>query len=232
MSAKIVFDTKEEIREDLRDKAKEVDGKFELDAKGVLDKNTELLGKNSTLTYKVEELDSTVTELKKSSKIPAGQKIVAENVAELGEAALAAGLVKDEMPTLKSSKDDLQKKIDGYENEKVVSEVAAANGFNNRFVLAAKDKGLKFEKSIEKVDGKDIDVWNILGADNSKTKVKDFLESDAYFKEFADTFTDAGTGKAYPPQTSDKSKVAPVAGVAAVKQKLNSRYADAPATQK
>jgi hypothetical protein len=45
MPAKIVFDSVDEVPENLRDKAKEVDGKFEMDAKGVLDKNAQLLAK-------------------------------------------------------------------------------------------------------------------------------------------------------------------------------------------
>ncbi|MCY7375992.1 MAG: hypothetical protein LH472_08480 [Pyrinomonadaceae bacterium] len=188
MSAKIVFDTKEEIREDLRDKAKEIDGKFELDAKGILSKNTELLGKNTALADKVEELESANAELKKSSKMPAGQKLVAADVAELGEAAQTAGLSTDEMPTLKTAAADLQKQIDGFAQEKVIAEVAANLGFNNRFILAARDKGLRFEKTQETADGKAVEVWNVKGEGDTKTKVEEFLKTDGYFKEFAETF--------------------------------------------
>lgn len=212
MSIKIIADSLTDFPDQLRSEAKEVDGKYELDGAGVLKKNSELLGKNAKLTTRAEEAEAakesseaTAREWKSKANIPNGQKLVADDVAELGEAALDAKISKDEMPTLKTAAADLQSKIDAYEGEKVIGEVAQSLGFNNRFILAAKDKGLKFEKTTEKVDGKDVGVWNVVGAGDAKTKVDEFLKTDGYFKEFAPTFTDDKTsGFQYPHQTSDR----------------------------
>lgn len=195
MSIKIIADSRDDFPENIRSEAKEVDGKYELDGAGVLKKNKELLGKNATLVARAEEAEAAkdaaeaaAQEWKGKAKIPSGQKLVAEDVAELGEAAKAAELTKDEMPTLKTAKADLQGKIDTFEGEKVIGEIALAKNLNNRWQVMAKDKNLKFEKTTEKVDGKDAFDYVVLNADGTKTKVEDFNKTDGYFKEFAETF--------------------------------------------
>ena len=215
---KIIFDTKNEIPEHLRNQVTEnTDGKFEIDAKGVLDKNKELLKDNSklretneSLTADLETAKTTATEWKGKAKLPAGHKIVADDVADLGEAAKEAGLLKDEMPTLKTSKEDLQKQIDSLKGEKVIDEVAKANKLNNRFKLTAKDKGWKFESATEKdADGKDKTVWNHIGADGAKTKVETFFETDEYAKEFYPTFKEESDGNTWVNQESGKDAKPP-----------------------
>ena len=195
MSLKIIADSKNELPEHLQSQAEEVDGKFQVDGDGIVKKNKELLKDNSTLRAKNEELTADADtakadrdEWKGKAKIPNGSKIVTDEIAELGEAAKSAEIGKDEMPTLKGAKADLQKRIDSFENEKVIAEVAATKGLNKRFVLAAQDKGWKFEKTTEKVGDKDVEDFVVLNADGTKPKIDDFLKTDAYAKEFADTF--------------------------------------------
>ncbi len=230
MSIKIIADSRDEFPENLRSEAKEVEGKFEINGDGVIKKNKELLGKNATLLTRAEEAeaakeaaDAQATEWKGKARIPTGQKLVAEDVAELGEAAKEAGLVAGEMPTLKTAKADLQSEIDGLKGEKVIDEVAKTYGFNNRFVLAAKDKNLKFEKTTEKIDEKDTDVWQVLGADNTKIKVDDFLKTDGYFKEFADTF--AAEQKKDGVQLAGQRSANDGKTIPAAQATINSRYA-------
>lgn len=232
MSIKIIADSLTDFPDQLRSEAKEVDGKFELDGAGVLKKNSELLGKNAKLTSRAEEAeaakdasDANAQEWKGKAKIPTGHKVVAQDVAELGEAAKAAEISKDELPTLKGAKADLQSKIDAFEGEKVISDVAQSLGFNNRFAAMAKDKNLKFEKTTEKVDGKDVDVWNVVGSDNSKTKVGDFIKQDAYFKEFADTFAsaDKSGGKRYLGQESGQDRQSSATKFDAIEREVKER---------
>jgi hypothetical protein len=204
---KIIFESDEKnlIPEHLQGEAKEVDGKFELDAAPVLKKNKELLGKNATLTTRAEEAEAAKEvaeaardEWKGKAKIPDGQKVVPEDVAELGTAAKEAGLVKDEIPTLKTAKADIEAQLEAVKGERVVEEVAKANELNEKFVELAKDKGLKFEKKLEKVDEKDVDVWYVVGEKDSKpenTKLDDFFEKDAFFSKFAGDFTNSGEGE-------------------------------------
>jgi len=105
---------------------------------------------------------------------------------------------------LKTANEDLQKQIDSFNAEKTIDEVANANNFNDRFKRLAKEKSLQFEKTTEKVDGKDVDVWNVKGEADAKTKVSDFITTDPFFKDFADTFTadKSGDGKHYVGQES------------------------------
>jgi hypothetical protein len=189
MSAKIVFDTKGEIPEHLRESASEVDGKFELDASGVLGKNKELLGNNKTLTSENQRLNNEVARLQ-SSALPEGKVAVDPEIEKFGNAVKNAGLKISEIPTLKTKADELQKQIDSFATEKDVDAVAEAKGYNGKFKAMAKKQGLKFEKVTETVDGKPVDKWFVVGADNAKTDVENFLKTDSFFKEFADTFAD------------------------------------------
>jgi hypothetical protein len=214
MSIKIIADSLTDFPENLRSEAKEVEGKFELDGAGVLRKNSELLGKNAKLNARAEEAEAAkdaaeavVQEWKGKAKIPAGQRLVAEDVAELGEAAKAAEISKDEMPTLKTAKADLQSKIDAFEGEKVIAEVVGAENLNELFKRDAREKGLKFEKQTTTVDGKAVDTWFVKGEADAKTKVSDFLQSDEFFKVGNYATSGDGKGLPYPHQTPDRGNV-------------------------
>lgn len=178
---KIIFDTKDEIPESLRAQVVEVDGKFELDAKGVLDKNKELLADNSKLKTDKANLETQVTELKtKSPDVPRGHRIVALDIAELGEAAKGAGLVKDELPTLKTTVSDLQSKIAERDADEINAKVAAvAKKDLAAWREHAKANGLRFEQRDE--GGKaDFAVFK-KGADGKEveTKLGDYVKTSA-----------------------------------------------------
>ncbi|HXG86524.1 MAG TPA: hypothetical protein VNI84_21075 [Pyrinomonadaceae bacterium] len=215
MSIKIIADGRDEFPENLRSEAKEVDGRFELDGAGVLKKNSELLGKNAKLTTRAEEAeaakessDATAKEWKSKANIPVGQKLVADDVAELGEAALAAKITKDEMPTLKTAASDLQSRIDAFEGEKVIGEVVRAEKLNELFTRDARVKGLKFEKQTATVDGKVLDTWFVKGEADAKTRVDEFLKTDEFFKVGNYAAADAGkSGFQYPEQKPDRANV-------------------------
>jgi hypothetical protein len=66
MAARIIFDSLDEVPESLKDKAKEKDGKFEMDAKGVIDKNTQLLAKVAAHKAVKDELDALKAKLGES----------------------------------------------------------------------------------------------------------------------------------------------------------------------
>lgn len=197
---KIIFDKKSEIPEHLQADATEIDGdKWELDAAPILKKNKELLGKNATLTTRAEEAEAAkdaaeaqAADWKGKAKIPDDQKLVAKDIAELGEAAKEAGLVVDEMPTLKTAKADLEGQLEVVKGERLIEEVAKANQLNEKFVELAKDKKLKFEKKVEKdEEQKDVDAWYVVGEKDGKpenTKLETFFETDPFFSKFADTF--------------------------------------------
>jgi hypothetical protein len=239
MSIRIIFDSKREIPDHLQSQAEEKDGKFELDGSGVINKNKELLADNSTLrqtnldlTADKEAAEASAKDWKGKAKLPAGHKVVSEDVAELGEAAKAAELQKDELPTLKTAKVDLQKQIDEFQGEKTLDEVAKANGYNARFIKLAREKGLKFEKATEKVNGTDTDVWNVLDAEGKKSKVSDFVTTDDYFKDFAETFTDtaAPNTRRFAAQQPDKSRQ-PVNKYDAIEQEVKEKQRVAPQAQ-
>lgn len=127
-----------------------------------------------------------------TKQLPAGKIAVDPEIEELGTAAKTAGLIVTEIPTLKTKADDLQKVIDAGTAEKLIDEVAKANGLNEKFVELAKDKNLKFEKKTEKVDDEDTDVWYVVNEKDGATekqKLETFLEKDSFFSKFADTFT-------------------------------------------
>ncbi len=155
----------------------------------VVKKNKELLGTNSTLTSQNNELLHEKVRLETSS-LPEGKVAVEPEIEKLGNAAKAANLKASEIPALSEKVNTLQTQIDSFGIEKTIDEVASDNKYNARFKQLAKEKGLKFEKGTEKVDGKEMQVWNVVGENNVKSKISDFLTTDSFFKEFADTFTD------------------------------------------
>ncbi|MET0754051.1 MAG: hypothetical protein ABWZ66_11785 [Pyrinomonadaceae bacterium] len=133
------------------------------------------------------------------SQLPAGKVAVDPEIETLGNAAKAAELKAEDIPGLKTKADELQEVIDDGKDEKLIDEVAKANGLNEKFVELAKDKKLKFEKKVEKdEEQKDVDVWYHVGEKDGKpenTKLDDFFEKDEFFSKFADTFTDSGEGE-------------------------------------
>lgn len=206
---KIIFENNEKdlIPENLKNAAKELeDGTFELDAKGILKKNKELLRDNASLEAKVETAESKAEtaearakEWKSKANLADDKRIVDADVAELGEAAKTAGVEIAEIPTLKTASVDLQKQIDSLKGEKTLQDVAGDLKLNKRFVLAAQDKGWKFEKVGEGEEA----VWNHVDGEK-KTPVDEFFKTDTYAKEFADTFTDAESGNQWVQQESGK----------------------------
>lgn len=188
MSIKIIADSRDEFPENLRSEAKEVEGKFEINGDGVIKKNAELLGKNAKLSTRAEEAeaakeaaDARAKEWKGKAAIPAGQKIAPEDVVELGEAAKEAGLAKDELPTLKTAKADLQNKLDAIDEQKIRSDAAASVGkkFEN-FDDHATAKNLKLSRKTEKQGDKDVDYYVVIGKDSegkdTETRISDYVK--------------------------------------------------------
>jgi hypothetical protein len=126
-----------------------------------------------------------------ANQLPSGKVAVDPEIETLGNAAKTAELKVEEIPTLKTKADDLQKVIDEGKAEKLIDEVAKANGMNEKFVELAKDKKLKFENKTEKIDDEDIVVTYVVkekDGTTEKQKLGEFLEKDSFFSKFADTF--------------------------------------------
>jgi len=188
MSIKIIADTKDEFPENLRSQAEEIDGKFQIDGNGLINKNKELLRDLSKINTKIETLEADrdaaraeATEWKGKAKLPASHKIVPDDVAELGEAAKEAGLVKDELPTLKTAKEDLQSKLDSIGEQTLREQAAKSVGkrFEN-FDDHATAKNLKFSKKTEKDGDKGVDYFVVIGKDaegkDTETKLVDYVK--------------------------------------------------------
>lgn len=236
MPIKIIADSRTELPEHLQGEAKEVDGgKFEVSADGIIKKNKELLGKNASLQTRAEEAEAakeaaeaSAKEWKGKANIPAGQKLVSDEVAELGEAAKTAEIGKDEMPTLKTAKADLQKQIDDAANEKTIAEVAKATG---RDVESLKEhvaaKGLKFETKEETVDGKNVVKFIAVRQDGDaevKTDATEYFEKTASHVKLAES---EQSGFQYPRQKPDNQSNSKVPAAQAT---INSRYGKTIAT--
>jgi len=164
------------------------------------------------------------------NQLPAGKVAVDIEIETLGNAAKAAELTVEEIPTLKTAKTDLEGQLEAVIGERLIEEVAKANGLNEKFVELAKDKKLKFEKKVEKdEEQKDIDVWHVVGEKDGKpdnTKLDKFFETDSFFSKFADTFVsseggEGGNGtKQWVSQESGKGGK----GTSGATQTINNRY--------
>lgn len=203
MSAKIIFDSKDEIPENLRSQATETDGKWELDAKGVLSKNKELLGKNARLISDLEEANAAkeaaqinANEWKGKAKLPVGKVIVEKEIAELGETAKNAAISKDDIPNLKS-------KIEGYEkaeSEKqalsVREEAGKFLGYQNTNAFARLAKDLEITR-----DGA---AFNIKVGTETKSLTKDFVEKHEAFAPFLSSLNEKQKKTPFPEKETEK----------------------------
>jgi hypothetical protein len=214
---KIIFDAteKKDIPEHLLSQAKELEGGgWELDAKGVLSKNKELLKDNAKLGEKVSDLEAAKEAAEESAKewkgkanIPADKQIVDKEVAELGEAAKAAQIFKDEMPTLKTKADDLQAKLDARDAEAINTKVAEMSGKDAQaWREHATANNLRYEKRTEKVDNEDKEYFVVFkkGEDGTETEAKlsDYLTSSAAHVKDAEDAVQKKSGVQFPVQKS------------------------------
>lgn len=181
---KIIFDTRNEIPEHLQAEAKEMeDGKFELDASGVLNKNKELLSTNATLKRRAEDAetakaaaDAERDEYKTKPNIPKGQRLVSIEDAELVSVVKAEGLTKESIPELKKSSE----KLSAIEMERINEKVSDAIGKERQAWLDhSRANNLRFDTRKETVDGKEQEYFVVLGADNSETKLTDYVAAKA-----------------------------------------------------
>ncbi len=156
-----------------------------------------LKGQITTLTNQANDLQQKLT-IAETKNLPQGMVAVAPEIKELGEAAKQAEIDKDEMPTLKTAKADLEKEINSLKGEKVFDEAADALGWKRaEFKRLAKDLNIVAEdvkdgdETVKKffVAGKD--------SDNKETKIE--LPEDENFKPFLSVLENGG-GKPYPYQ--------------------------------
>lgn len=192
----IIFDTKDEIPTNLQSGAKHLeDGKYELDASGVLNKNSELLGKVKDLSADAKSLETENQRLNsevnrlKSSSLADGMVAVEPEIEKLGNAAKKAELKLSEIPTLKTAKDEADAKLNNILSKEVIQTAADATGLNKLFVTMASDKNLQIETKTEKDDkGADITKFYQVAENGSKTALDEFLKTDSFFAQFAETF--------------------------------------------
>ncbi len=197
MSAKIIFDSKNEIPEHLQSQATEVDGKWELDASGVLNKNKELLGKNAKLAREKEEAEAAkeaaeadATEWKGKAKIPSGQTLVAKDVAELGAAVKESGLSKDEIAKLKTENDEFKSKAAESQGLEIRREAAKYLGYTNEDAFARLAKDVQITK-----DG---DKFTVKVGDESKPLTKEFVEKHETFVPFLSSLSEKPKNTPFP----------------------------------
>lgn len=224
--------TESEITDDLKGAyTLGADGRYKLndlsDDHTLIVAQTEVNTKAEARQQQIDALTASVGNLErerdeyKAKAIPQGFRAVKAKIAELGEAAENAGYTKEEIQTLKTQAAELQQQIDGLKSEKVIETVAGVKNFNNRFKIAAREKGLQFENATEKVDGKDVEKWFVVGSEGAKTDLDEFLKTDEYFKEFADTFQ---TQNAQPPKFGNSPDPKPI-GAATDTEKENAAKA-------
>jgi len=177
--------------------------------------------------------------------MPDGKIAVDPDVEELGNAAKAAGLKTADISTFKTKADEfqgkideLQGKLDAGEYDKTLASVAEDHGLNNKFVKLAQEKNLKFESRTEKGEGdEEATVWDVVvdkgEGKTEKQFVGDFIEKDAFFSEFADTFSDSENGqktenggKKWVKQSSGKNEKS----VPGAQKTIDSRYGGTVAT--
>jgi hypothetical protein len=218
MSIKIIADSKDEFPEHLRSQAEETDGKFQIDANGLINKNKELLKDLSKLNSKIETLtadkETAVAERdewKGKAKIPSGHKIVAADVAELGEAAKQANLVKDELPALKTKADELQAKLAERDAEAINAKVAEASGKDPQaWREHAAANRLRYEPRKEKIGDEEQEFFVVFrpGDDGKETEAKlaDYLTANAAHVKDAQ---ERKSGVQYPVQMSAKKNLTP-----------------------
>lgn len=198
---KIIFDSKNEIPEHLRDDAKEVDGKFELDAKGVLDKNKELLKDNKKLKLDNESLqaekeaaEDAVTEAKSKVNIPRGKRLVDADVAELGEAAKTASLSSSDISNLKTKVDEFEREKKEEEVKNLKTRAFNSAGISNTDLALSLRQSDDLEFESEMKDGKEI-FYRVVEKDGKKEKM---LFDNNYVKSldgFKDVFAQLSTTK-------------------------------------
>lgn len=217
MSAKIVFDTKEEIPEHLQPSAAAVEGKWQLDAAGVLNKNIELLSKIGQTKKLQAELDTLRTvkdnlereiEEAKAKTLPAGYRAVTKEVAALGAAAKTAGYAApDEIVQTKARIAQFEQAQKEQTERAVKSKALKLAGVEDEeaFFALKQSDALQFE--FETVDGKEkpFVVTETNGQKEKKAFDRKFLEEAEGFKTVVPVlFNTAKEGNIWGRQESGK----------------------------
>lgn len=181
MSVKIIYDNYKEIPEDLQSKATEVDGKWEMDAAGLLGKNSELLKNLKQANASNEKLSEAVETLK--------TQILTPNKVAVDKREFDALAAENEAFKTLGAFDEIKPKVEGYDDLKIqagqaVKDRALQSAGVNDLAGARQFKSydeLDFEAEIK--DGKEI-FYRVATDDKGKAVktafVADSLKTDAF----------------------------------------------------
>lgn len=138
------------------------------------------------LTTERNNLKAEVEEMKAKPHVPAGQRLVRKEIAELGEAAQSAGWSKDELPNAKTELETLKsEKVRASRNETRAKAAKAAGLSAEKFTTLAEseDFEIEFEKVTE--GGKEVEKPFAVTKDADGKPVKaafpEFVEKHAKF---------------------------------------------------
>lgn len=144
---------------------------------------TDLTNQKTVLERKNQELST--------KGVPEGYEAVPKDEAELGKAAKAQGLTKEQIPQMKTENEQYKQKEETEKQVKFYEEVAGDEsvGMNPAaFAKLALQEKLKIEKVVEKIDGKDSTKYVVVEKDGDggekKTNVKDFADKSPAFEPF------------------------------------------------
>lgn len=130
----------------------------------------------------VGNLEREVSEAR-AKTVPHGCRAVSVEIADLGSAAKASGISKDELSTLKTRIETFEReKAEATENE-IRALVADSLGLRREtFSEHAAAKGLKFAERREKVDGKDVSYFVLLNENGSEAeRAGDYVKTKAAY---------------------------------------------------
>jgi chromosome segregation ATPase len=250
---KTFYTNEAEIPENLKGAYELKNGRYELtaleDDHPVLSTNKSLTNEQARLKREREaaqaerdNLKAEIEELKTKPHVPAGQRLVPKEIAELGEAAKQAGITKDEAPQLKTKLIDYERKEQQATRDTARAKAAAASGFNaDKFnkLAAREDFEVESEKATE--NGKEIEKFYAVTKDAAgnpvKTAFAEFVEQHDVFGAVLDSLKETGEQrKAHTPfprretpatgNLYDKirEEAKPAEGATPVKATLNQRF--------
>jgi hypothetical protein len=218
MPVKIIFDSLEEVPEELRTKAKESDGKYEMDAMGVLNKNRELLDKVAKvkplqdevdrLTNKTAELNGKVGELSgelskaESNKVPSGFVAVSKKDNELITQLKEKNLKPEDVLTAITEVETLRGENKDFKLNQAIGEFASVEKVQNVKALTKLIKQDGVIPLIKEVDenGQKVKKGFLVkqnGEETDEKPYKDYKESN--WAEFSHSLDQT----AQPPRTGN-----------------------------